>query len=279
MSLKTYKPTTPTRRHTVAINTKHIVSGNKPNKRMLRVKTNSGGRNNSGKVTMRHQGGAVKSFYRIIDFKRERRDIAGTVTSIEYDPNRTSYIVLVTFPDGIKTYYLAWEGSKVGESVQSGEKAEIKNGNSLPLVNIPAGTIVHNIEIVPGNGAKMVRSAGQSAVLQGFNGKGYAQLKLPSTEVRLINEKCYATIGTVSNSEHVNEKIGGAGRRRRKGVRPSVRGMAMHAQAHPHGGGEGKGVVGGPTQDIYGNYRGLKTRKPKRTSNKFIISRRKKKNK
>lgn len=277
MALKKYKATTPTRRHTVSIKRKDIVTKGKGLRNRKSISTSKGGRNNRGRITMRHQGGGVKKFYREIDFKFTNKDLLGKVSAIEYDPNRTSYIALVIYPTGVKSYVLAWDGCKVGSTSEAGESVAVQFGNSLPLTNIPSGTNVFNIEISAGSGAKMVRSAGQSAVLQGLNGKGYAQIKLPSGEVRLINEKCYATIGTVSNSEHINEKIGSAGRNRRKGVRPSVRGMAMHAQAHPHGGGEGKGVVGGPTQDVYGNYRGLKTRKGKKMSTKFIISRRKKK--
>ena len=276
--LKVYKPTTDTRRHTVRVDRTKILSGDKPYKKLLRAQKSNAGRNNQGKRTVRHKGGGVKHHYRIVDFKRDKT-LTAIVETLEYDPNRSAFIALIRYEDGERSYIIAPDGLKVGQKVSASEKAEATVGNTLPLKNIPVGIMVHCVELVPGKGAKIARSAGNSVLLQGFDGKGYAQLKLPSGEIRLVKDMSRATVGNVSNPNHINETFGKAGYSRRKGIRPGVRGMAMHAEEHPHGGGEGKGGVGGASQDIYGNLRGKKTRRKKNRSNRFILERRKNKKK
>ena len=274
--LKQFKPTTQTRRHTIRVNRKKVLTADtKPYKKLLAPQISKAGRNNQGKRTVRHKGGGVKHHYRIVDFQRTKQDISATVTSIEYDPNRSAFIALITYDNGEKSYIIAPDGLKVGQKIINSDKAEATIGNAMPLKNIPVGMMVHHVELIPGRGAKIARSAGNNVLLQGLDGKGYAQLKLPSGEVRLVKETCKAVVGTVSNPNHINERFGKAGYSRRKGIRPGVRGMAMHAEEHPHGGGEGKGVVGGAAQDIYGNFKGKKTRRKKNRSNRFILQRRK----
>jgi large subunit ribosomal protein L2 len=270
MALTKYKPTTPTRRFTVLLKT---ANRNDPERSLLAPMKSKAGRNNRGVVTMRHQGSGVKRRFRVIDFKRDKRDIPAVVVGIEYDPNRTGNIALIAYADGEKRYMLAPSGLKAGDKIMNGEKAPINVGNSLPLKAMPLGTTIYNIELTKGKGGQIVRSAGAMAQIQSMD-KGYVQIKLPSGEIRLVNAENYATIGGVGNEELINVKLGKAGRKRHMGIRPSVRGMAMHAEQHPHGGGEGKGQVGGKSKDIWGNRRGRNTRRNKVTS-KFIVKRRK----
>jgi large subunit ribosomal protein L2 len=276
--LKTYNPTSSGRRNTILLDKKHL-GDNKPLKSLTRGKRKAtSARNNQGRITMRHRGGGVKRRFRDIDFKREKYGIPATVSSIEYDPNRTANIALLTYRDGEKRYILAPKGVKVGDVVVCGEEVPVKPGNNTMLKKIPVGMMVHSIELTRGKGGQMIRSAGSAAQIQGEDGKGNVQLKMPSGEIRLVHGDNYATIGQVGNDEYANVKYGKAGRKRNKGIRPSVRGMAMHAEQHPHGAGEGRGQVGmsggkrGP-EDIYGHRVGKKTRRNKRT-NKFIVKRR-----
>ncbi|MCL4392855.1 50S ribosomal protein L2 [Patescibacteria group bacterium] len=258
-------------RHTILENKKSL-GKNKPLKSLtLKVKSKAG-RNSRGVITMRHQGGGVKRTYRIIDFKRDKSDIPAIVKSIEYDPYRSARIALLCYNDGEKRYIIAPVGLNVGDKVISGEKVDISVGNAMPLKNIPIGSDIYNIELQKGQGGAIARSAGGSARLQSIDGK-YALVRLPSKETRYVYYENFATIGRVSNTEHSNIKLGKAGRSRYLGIRPSVRGMAMHAEEHPHGGGEGKGQVGGISKDIWGNRRGTKTRKNKSTD-KYILVRR-----
>ena len=272
--LQQFKPTTKTRRHTIRVRRQDDLSGHKPYKKLLVAQRSKAGRNNQGRLTVRHKGGGVKHHYRIIDFKRDKVEIEAKILTIEYDPNRSAYIALIGYADGTKSYIIAPDGIKLGQKVIASDKAEALVGNVLTLKNMPVGIFIHNVELIKGRGAKIARSAGNSVLLQGLDGKGYAQLKLPSGEIRLVKEDCRATVGNVSNSNHINENYGKAGYSRRKGVRPTVRGMAMHAKEHPHGGGEGKGVAGND-KNIYGHHRGTKTRNKKNRSNRFIIQRRK----
>lgn len=246
------------------------------NKRLLKIKKEKAGRNNSGRITVRHQGGGEKKFIRLIDFKRDKYDIPGKVESIEYDPNRTANIALVVYQDGERRYILAPEGLKTGDTVVSGENVEVKVGNALPLKNIPMGTIIHNIELKRGKGGQLVRGAGEGAVIQGKEEK-YAIVKLPSREIRRIPLDCYATIGQVGNVDWKNVNLGKAGRKRHMGIRPTVRGVAQHPGSHPHGGGEGRSGIGMPSPKTpWGKKaRGVKTRKKKKYSDKLIIKRRK----
>lgn len=246
----------------------------KADKRLLKVLKRTGGRNNSGKMTVRNIGGGHKKKLREIDFKRSKIGIKGIVASIEYDPNRSAFISLVKYVDGEKRYIISPENIKVGDTVVSGEKSIPEIGCSLPLKNIPIGTFIHNIEINIGAGAKLVRSAGCCAQLVGKD-NGFVSVKLPSGETRLINDKCYATVGTISNSSHINETLGKAGRNRWKGRRPKVRGVAMNPVDHPMGGGEGKASGGHPRSRKGKPAKGMKTRKNKKYSNRFIISKRK----
>lgn len=272
MALRETKPTTPTRRHTVFLDNKNRLTKKKPEKALTAKVSYNAGRNSKGRITTRHKGGRVKRKYRLVDFKREKIGVKGKVKAIEYDPNRSANIALIAYEDGEKRYILSPEGMKVGRIVVTAEDAPIRVGNVLPLKNIPSGMAVHNIELVKGNGGQLCRSAGNSAQIMGISGE-YVQIKMPSGEIRLVYGENYATIGEVGNADHSNVKLGKAGRNRYKGIRPSVRGMAMHADGHPHGGGEGKGQIGGQRKDVYGNRFGLKTRRNKRT-NKFIIKRR-----
>ncbi len=275
MPLKKLKPITPGSRFTV-LNAFTELTTDKPEKKLLAKKKSSGGRNNQGRMTMRYLGGGHKQRYRIIDTKRDKVGIPGTVKTIEYDPNRTAFIALVVYKDGDKRYIIAPEGIKEGQQVISDDNAPIEAGNTLPLANIPLGTIVHNIELAPGRGGAMARSAGTFAQLAAREGK-YAILKLPSGETRMVLIRCKATIGSVSNSDHSLMVIGKAGRNRWLGRRPRTRGVAMNPVDHPMGGGEGKSSGGQPRSRTGLYSKGKKTRNPKKPSSKLIISRKKKK--
>ena len=268
-----YRPTTSTRRHTVLVRDKAFITGKPQVRGLLEAKGKVTGRRGGGTVNIRHRGGGVKRNYRIVDFKRDKWDMEAKVTAIEYDPNRTCYIALLTYKDGEKQYIIAPDGLKVGMSVSAGEGLSPNVGNAMPLSSIPVGTLVHCVEFVAGKGAQIGRSAGASIQLQGVENK-FAQLKMPSGEVRLVPENCYATIGTVGNVGHSLEKQGKAGRKRYKGFRPAVRGVAMYGGAHPHGGGEARSVVGGPSKDPWGHLRGHKTRRHKKPYDKYILVRR-----
>ena len=276
MAIKNYKPTTPGRRGMSVLSFDEITTS-KPEKSLLSKKTNKAGRNSQGRITVRHQGGGEKRKYRIIDFKRDKKDIYGTVASIEYDPNRSANIALINYIDGEKRYIIAPKGLKVGMKVISGDKVDIKVGNSLPLMNIPEGTMVHNIELKPGKGGELARSAGASAQILGKEDK-YVLVRLTSGEVRKILGVCMATIGEVGNEDYSLVKIGKAGRKRHMGVRPTVRGSVMNPNDHPHGGGEGRAPVGrkAPMTPWGKPALGYKTRK-KKASDKFIVRRRNKK--
>jgi large subunit ribosomal protein L2 len=276
MAIKSFNPITPSRRNMTILDYSSEITTDKPEKSLVKGKKNSGGRNNSGRTTVRFRGAGNKRRYREIDFVRNVDGVPAKVMTIEYDPNRTANIALVMYTGGIKKYILAPNGLKVGDTIMNGEKAEIKTGNCLPLKAIPVGLAIHNIELRPGCGAKMVRSAGQTAVLRGKEEK-YAQVKLPSGEVRLLNVDCRATIGTVGNSDHMNVKLGKAGKKRHLGFRPHVRGVAMNPVDHPMGGGEGRTSGGGHPVSPWGKLaKGKKTRSPKKGSSKFIVERRKK---
>ena len=274
MGMKHFNPTTPSLRNTTVSDFSEITKKT-PEKSLLTVKKEKAGRNSYGRITVRHQGGGNRQKYRIIDFKRQKDDIEATVIGIEYDPNRSANIALIQYEDGTKSYILAPVGLKDGDKVVSGERADIKPGNSMKLENIPVGTMVHNIEINPGQGGKLVRAAGQEAQLMAKEGK-YANLRLPSGEMRLVMLNCRATIGTVGNADYENIKLGKAGKTRHLGKRPEVRGSAMNPVDHPHGGGEGKAPVGhaGPMTPWGKPALGHKTRKNTRTD-KFIAKRRK----
>jgi large subunit ribosomal protein L2 len=245
-----------------------------PEKSLTVVLKKNSGRNNQGKITVRHQGGGTRRQYRIIDFKRQKDDIEATVKAIEYDPNRTANIALLVYADGTKSYILAPEGLEVGQKLLSGDNAEAKTGNCLPLQNVPIGAMVHNVELYPGAGAQLVRSAGVAAQLMAKEGK-YATLRLPSGEMRMVPIQCRATMGIVGNGEHNLVNIGKAGRKRHMGIRPTVRGSVMNPNDHPHGGGEGRAPVGrpGPSTPWGKPALGLKTRKKNKSSNKLIIRR------
>ncbi|NUQ81666.1 MAG: 50S ribosomal protein L2 [Bacteroidetes bacterium] len=274
MAIKSFRPVTPSLRFK-NVATFDEVTTDKPEKSLLVPKKRTGGRNNTGHTTSRFMGGGHKQHYRVIDFKRNKTGIVATVATIEYDPNRSARIALLNYADGEKRYILAPDGLKVGEKLLSGESAEIKNGNALPLKNIPLGTMVHNIELRPGKGGQMARSAGTSAQLAAKEGD-YATLKLPSGEMRMVRIECMATIGVVSNPDHFNISLGKAGRSRWLGKRPHVRGVAMNPVDHPMGGGEGKTSGGGHPVSPWGQKaKGLKTRKRKNQSNQYIVRRRK----
>ena len=272
MGLKEYKPTSPGRRDTVADDYKDITT-NKPEKSLLGIIKKTGGRNNRGRVTVRHRGGGHKRRYRIIDFKRDKTG-AATVMSIEYDPNRTARIALVLFEDGMKRYIVAPSGVKVGDIVESGDNVAVTTGNTRSLGSLPTGTQVHNIEVTLGNGGQMVKSAGAVAQVMAHE-SGYTLVRLPSGEMRRLLSGCSATVGQVSNLDHKNEKLGKAGRNRHRGRRPTVRGSVMSPAAHPHGGGEGRSGIGmpGPKTKWGKPALGVRTRRNKRT-NKFILRRR-----
>ncbi|MEG0308272.1 MAG: 50S ribosomal protein L2 [Clostridium sp.] len=274
MAVKKFNPTTPSRRN-MTMATFEEITTNVPEKSLLVAKKRTGGRNNQGKITVRHHGGGAKQKYRLIDFKRTKDGIPAKVATIEYDPNRSAYIALVVYSDGEKRYIIAPVGLKVGDVVVSGPEADIKPGNTLPIANIPVGTMIHNIELQVGKGAQLVRSAGSSAQLMAKDGE-YAQVKLPSGEVRYIRMNCRATIGTVSNLTHEIVKIGKAGRKRHLGIRPTVRGSVMNPNDHPHGGGEGKSPIGhaSPRTPWGKPALGYKTRKTKKYSDKFIVKKR-----
>ena len=274
MGIKTYNPYTPSRRQMTGSDFSEITKKT-PEKSLLAPKSRQAGRNNQGKITVRHRGGGAKKKYRIIDFKRRKDGIAATVIGIEYDPNRTANIALICYEDGEKAYILAPEGLKDGMKVMNGPEAEVRVGNCLPLSQIPVGTQIHNIELHPGKGGQMVRSAGNSAQLMAKEGK-YATLRLPSGEMRMVPLECRASIGVVGNGDHNLINIGKAGRKRHMGIRPTVRGSVMNPNDHPHGGGEGKAPVGrpGPCTPWGKPALGLKTRKKKKASNKMIVRRR-----
>ena len=274
MSIKTYKPTTPSRRHMSVSGFDGVDKHAKPQKELVEVLKKHSGRNSYGRITVRHQGGGNRKKYRVIDFKRDKMDVPATVLRLEYDPNRSAYIALVEYTDGERRYILAPVGLNVGDTVLSSAAADIKPGNALPIRNIPLGTLIHNIELVPGRGGQLVRSAGDAAQLMAKEGAN-AQVRLPSGEVRMISMDAKATIGTVSNADHSNVRIGKAGRTRHMGIRPSVRGVVMNPCDHPHGGGEGKSPVGLPAPVTpWGKPAlGLKTRKHKKYSDKKIVKR------
>ncbi|MCD8117985.1 MAG: 50S ribosomal protein L2 [Lachnospiraceae bacterium] len=274
MAIKTYNPYTPSRRAMTSLDNSEITKKTPEKSLTHNLKKNSG-RNNQGKITVRHQGGGSKRQYRVIDFKRRKDDIPAKVIGIEYDPNRTANIALICYADGVKSYIIAPAGLTDGMTVMNGANAEVRVGNCLPLECIPVGTEVHNIELHPGKGAQMVRSAGNSAQLMAKEGK-YATLRLPSGEMRMVPLNCRATIGTVGNIEHGLVNIGKAGRKRNMGIRPTVRGSVMNPNDHPHGGGEGKTGIGrpGPSTPWGKPALGYKTRKKKKQSDKLIVRRR-----
>jgi large subunit ribosomal protein L2 len=274
MGIKTYNPYTPSRRNMTGSDFAEITKST-PEKSLLDSKKKNAGRNNQGKITVRHQGGGNRQKYRIIDFKRRKDDIPAKVIGIEYDPNRTANIALIVYADGQKAYILAPQGLTDGMTVMNGANAEVRVGNCLPLANIPVGTMIHNIELYPGKGGQMVRAAGNSAQLMAKEGK-YATLRLPSGEMRMVSLECRASIGIIGNGDHSLVKIGKAGRKRHMGIRPTVRGSVMNPNDHPHGGGEGKAPVGrpGPCTPWGKPALGLKTRKAKKHSNKLIVRRR-----
>ena len=273
MGIRVYKPTSSARRF-MSVLTFEEITKKKPEKSLTEHIKKHSGRNSQGKITVRHQGGGSKKTYRIIDFKRNKKDIPAKVTAIEYDPNRSAFIALLTYADGEKRYILAPLDLKVGDKVVAGENVDIKPGNALPLRSIPVGTLIHNVEIKPGKGGQLVRSAGMSAQLMAKEG-AFAQVRLPSGEVRRIPIDACATIGTVGNTDHENVRIGKAGRTRHMGVRPTVRGVVMNPNDHPHGGGEGKSPVGMPAPVTpWGKPAlGYKTRKHKKYSNRLIVKR------
>jgi large subunit ribosomal protein L2 len=276
MAIKAYKPTTPSRRKTTILSSFGITK-KKPEKKLTLPKKQYGGRNSTGKITVRHQGGGAKRRLRIVDFKRLDFDHPAQVLAIEYDPNRSARLALIVYPSGIKSYILAPEGIKVGDQIiSSREKVDIQVGNCMPLEFIPLGIMVHNIELEPSKGGVIARSAGSGIFVQAIEGP-YAQLKMPSGEIRLVKKECLATIGQVSNPDHGLVRYGKAGRMRHKGIRPTVRGKAMNPCDHPHGGGEGRHPIGMPyPKTLWGKHAlGVKTRKQKKWSNKMIVSRRK----
>ncbi len=274
MGIKTYKPYTPSRRHMTGSDFSEITKATPEKSLTVSLKKNAG-RNNQGKITVRHRGGGSKRKYRIIDFKRNKEGVPAKVVAIEYDPNRSANIALLAYADGSKAYIIAPEGLSVGATVENGPNAEVKVGNCLPLAKIPVGTQIHNIELYLGKGAQLVRSAGNSAQLMAKEGK-YATVRLPSGEMRMIPINCRATIGVVGNGEHNLINIGKAGRKRNMGIRPTVRGSVMNPNDHPHGGGEGKTGIGrpGPSTPWGKPALGLKTRKKNRKSDKLIVRRR-----
>lgn len=275
MAIKSFKPYSASRRF-MTVSTFEEITASKPEKSLLAKVTNKGGRNNSGRMTVRHQGGGHKRRYRLIDFKRIKDNIPAKVATIEYDPNRSANIALLFYADGEKKYIIAPNGLNVGDVLYSGPESDIKIGNALPLQNIPLGTLVHNVELKIGKGGQMVRSAGESAQLMAKEGN-YALLRLPSGELRQVHVRCRATIGVVSNTDYENITIGKAGRSRWKGIRPGNRGVVMNPCDHPHGGGEGKAPVGRkrPVTPWGKPAYGVKTRDAKKASNKFIVKRRK----
>ena len=277
MAIRVYKPTSPARRF-MSVLTFEEVTKKTPERSLVTDLRHKAGRNNQGKITVRHQGGGARRKYRIIDFKRNKDGIPATVKAIEYDPNRTCFIALLYYADGEKRYILAPLGLKVGDTVMSGPEADIKPGNCLPIANIPLGTLVHNVEIKVGRGGQMVRSAGTAAQVMAKEGT-HAQVRLPSGEVRMVSMNARATVGQVGNTDHSNVRIGKAGRTRHLGIRPSVRGVVMNPCDHPHGGGEGRSPVGmpAPVSPWGKKTQGVKTRKHRKYSDKLIVSRASKK--
>ena len=275
MGVKHFNAYTPSRRN-MTVSSFDEITKKTPEKSLLAKKKEKAGRNSYGRITVRHQGGGNRQKYRIIDFKRKKDDMVATVIGIEYDPNRSANIALIQYEDGEKAYILAPLGLTDGDKVVSGEKADIKPGNCMAIENIPVGTMIHNIELNPGQGGKMVRAAGQAAQLMAKEGK-YAHVRLPSGEMRLVMTRCRATIGTVGNADQENVKIGKAGRTRHMGIRPTVRGSVMNPVDHPHGGGEGRAPVGrpGPLTPWGKPALGYKTRNKKKSTNKYIVKRRK----
>ena len=275
MAVKSYRPYTPSRRNMTSSSFEEVTKKT-PEKSLLSVKKKNAGRNSYGRITVRHQGGGNRQKYRVIDFKRQKDDMYATVVGIEYDPNRSANIALIEYEDGTKAYILAPKGLTDGDKVISGAKVDIKPGNAMPIEAIPVGTMIHNIELNPGQGGKLVRGAGQEAQLMAKEG-AYAHVRLPSGEMRLVLVRCRATIGTIGNSDHENIKLGKAGRKRHMGIRPTVRGSVMNPNDHPHGGGEGRAPVGhsGPMTPWGKPALGYKTRNKKKLSNKFIVKRRK----
>lgn len=274
MAIKSYKPTTPSRRQ-MTVTDYSGLSKVDPEKSLLAPLKKHSGRNNTGRITVRHRGGGNRQKYRIIDFKRDKTGMDATVLTLEYDPNRSAHIALVQYEDGEKRYIVAPHTLKVGDVIRNGADADIKPGNALPLANIPVGTFIHNIELYPGKGAQLVRSAGNTAQLMAREG-AYALIRLPSGELRKVPVGCIATIGQVSNIDHENVKVGKAGKTRHKGFRPTVRGSVMNPNDHPHGGGEGKSPIGrpGPVTPWGKPALGYKTRKKHNRSDKFIVKRR-----
>jgi large subunit ribosomal protein L2 len=278
MPLKKFKPVTPSNRYK-EWPTYEEITKTTPEKSLTRPLKKSGGRNNQGRITCRHKGGGHKRKYRLVDFKRNKVDVSAIVQSIEYDPNRTCRIALIKYEDGVLNYILAPVGLSVGDTVISSATAAPKPGNAMQLKHVPLGTAIHNIEMTPGTGGKIARSAGQQAVLSNREEGGHALVKMPSGEIRKFNQNCYCTIGQVGNRDHMNEVSAKAGRSRWKGIRPTVRGMCMNPVDHPNGGGEGKSKSGGGRQHLkspWGHTKGQKTRKKYKPSNKFIVARRKK---
>ncbi len=273
MAIKKYKPTTPGRRGMTVTDYSGLSKAG-PERSLLEPMKKAAGRNNTGRITVRHHGGGNRTKYRVIDFKRSKFDVPATVKTIEYDPNRSAHIALIVYEDGVKSYILAPEGLRVGDTVMAGPNADIKPGNALPFANIPVGTVVHNIELYPGKGGQLVRSAGNQAQLMAKE-NGYALVRLPSGEMRNVPLVCIATVGQVGNVDHENVNLGKAGRKRHMGWRPTVRGSVMNPCDHPHGGGEGKSPVGrpGPVTPWGKPAMGYKTRKHKKSSDKFIVKR------
>ncbi|MFO7886744.1 MAG: 50S ribosomal protein L2 [Eubacteriales bacterium] len=276
MGIKKFKPTSPGLR-TKTVSTFEEITKKEPEKSLLAPKKRKSGRNSRGKITVRHRGGGAKKQYRIIDFKRNKDGISGKVAAIEYDPNRSANIALINYSDGEKRYIIAPNKIKIGDEILSGSGIDIKVGNALPLKDIPTGTLLHNIELKPGKGGQLVRSAGNYAQLMAKEGK-YVQIKLPSGEVRMVGQLCKATIGQVGNIDNENITVGKAGRKRHMGIRPTVRGSVMNPNDHPHGGGEGRAPIGRPSPVTpWGKpTMGYKTRKKRKKSNKFIVRKRKK---
>ena len=275
MAIKNYKPTTPSRRN-MSVTDYSGLSKVAPEKSLLAPKQKTSGRNSYGRITVRHRGGGNRQKYRIIDFKRQKFDVEGTVLTLEYDPNRSAHIALVQYADGEKSYIIAPNGLKVGDKITAGPSADIKPGNALPLINIPTGTFIHNVELYPGKGAQLARSAGNMAQLMAKE-NGMALLRLPSGELRNVPANCMATVGVVSNPEHANVNYGKAGRKRHMGWRPTVRGSVMNPCDHPHGGGEGKSPIGrpGPVTPWGKPALGYKTRQKNKRTDKYIVKRRK----
>ncbi|MCL2440840.1 MAG: 50S ribosomal protein L2 [Treponema sp.] len=276
MAIKTYKPITPGMRQYTSVDNSNLTKGIKPEKTLTRGKKTGSGRDSNGRISMWHKGGGHKRKYRDIDFKRDKFGVPGKVATLEYDPNRSANIALIHYKDGEKRYIIAPKELKVGAAIISGPDASIEPGNALPLENIPLGFSVYNIELTLGKGGQMVRSAGASALIAAKEGE-YVTVKLPSGEMRMVFKKCYATIGSVGNEDHMNTNMGKAGRKRWKGIRPTVRGMSMNPVDHPHGGGEGRSKGKHPVTPWGQPTKGYKTRKKNKPSSKFIVSRGKKK--